>query len=308
MSHLPSPLPSDFAHDAALAAIAASQADPTNESKMRAALELVPYSSIILGPQWYEKPWQLNNIKLCKELKKPMILVCWKDSPLRNDILDGLLVSAVIQLAPEQKSRDPEVQAQIQEAWRKYGGLEPKVWGAHAKGTTTNPRLDDPDKITEMLMRVKLNGGSLWNYVCDNAIPPAMGALPGADALVALSPLSALAAAAASSNAAASVVRPPAPLVPSVSRVHVEVLPPSDYTGMNSEQDFSIRLKEPWRVPGGLLAVGAHVGENRARFANVVSTEGQPATSGEEGQAHVESALDLMGLKITSKSAREGSL
>jgi hypothetical protein len=56
--------------------------------------------------------------------------VCWKDSPLRNDILDGLLVSAVIQLAPEQKSRDPEVQAQIQEAWRKYG-QQPKVWGAH---------------------------------------------------------------------------------------------------------------------------------------------------------------------------------
>ena len=81
MSHLPSHLPSDFARDAALCAIAASHEDPANEAKMRAALELVPCSSIILGPQWYEKPWQLNNIKLCKELKKPMILVCWKDFP-----------------------------------------------------------------------------------------------------------------------------------------------------------------------------------------------------------------------------------
>jgi hypothetical protein len=74
---------------------------------------------------------------------------------------------------------------------------------------------------------------------------------------------------------------------------------------MNSEQDFSIPLRDLQRVPGGLLAVGARVSENHVRIANVASTEGQQA-SGEEGQPHVESALDLVGLKITSKGPREG--
>jgi hypothetical protein len=62
---------------------------------------------------------------------------------------------------------------------------------------------------------------------------------------------------------------------------------------MNCEQDFSIRLRDLQRVPGGLLAVGAHVGENPLRRATVVSAEGQQASG---------SALDLFGLKIASKS------
>jgi hypothetical protein len=429
---------------ATLAAIAEAQADPTNEAKMRAALELCPYSSIILGPQWYEKPWQLNNIKLCKELKKPMIIVCWKDSALRNGILDDLLAVAVIQLAPEQKSRDPEVQAQIQEAWLKYGGQQPKVWGAHrlqaaaaafeyppetlqalARAFPAHTIIDGSnvafESLPEWVARLEANPSHLLVVLRRKSTPSdhlfqmmGIGAdSPDAEVVTALSASSAIlvfhkddyyhlplhplptlvaflrrqmgtdqntarecmvccdvmpvhtthrlacaecgtsdvcntcvmrikdqagngayacpqcrsrpgiilvetgklphlqaaaaaAAAAASSNAAAPVDRPPAPLVPSVSRVHVEVLPPSEYAGMNSEQDFSIPLRDLQRVPGGLLAVGARVSENDVRIANVVSTEGQPATSGEEGQPQVKSALNLVGLKIASKGPREG--
>jgi hypothetical protein len=66
---------------------------------------------------------------------------------------------------------------------------------------------------------------------------------------------------------------------------------------MNSEQDFSIPLRDLQRMPGGLLAVGARVSENHLRFANAVSTEGQ--------QSSGESALGLMGMKITSTCTRE---
>jgi hypothetical protein len=116
---------------AAAAALDILEKDPTNEQQFRIVLENSPFSSIFLGPEWYEKPHQLLNIRLCKELKKPMIIVCWKDSPLRNDILDGLPCVGVIQLQPEEKSRDSHVQMLIRQTWEQFGAREPRVWGSN---------------------------------------------------------------------------------------------------------------------------------------------------------------------------------
>jgi len=211
--------------------------------------------------------------------------------------------------APEQKSRDPEVQAQILDAWRKYGGLQPKVWGADrlqaAAAAVKSAAESEECCVQGCSNRTTVGTGPMQTPICSACatkygaktqslneayVPACCGAVPASSSAPA-SPAhqtTAEPAAAAGSSAA-----PSGRLVPSVSRVHVEILPPSEYAGMNSEQDFSIRLRDLQRVPGGLLSVGAHVGENPVRRATVVSAEGQQASG---------SALDLFGLKIASKS------
>jgi hypothetical protein len=115
------------AYDPACTPLEACMEDPTNEPKMRAALEGIECSTIFLTEDSYTKPWNLLHIKLCKEMNKPIILVCWKDSPLRNDLLNGLRVVACIQLEPDEKSRDPHVACLIRQTWAAFKGREHKV-------------------------------------------------------------------------------------------------------------------------------------------------------------------------------------
>ncbi len=91
----------------------ACKADPMNEGKMRAALELCTVAVIAVTPLCFTKPWNLLNIKLCKETEKPVILVCWADSDMQNELLDGLMAVACIQLGKDEKLSDPAVRCLI---------------------------------------------------------------------------------------------------------------------------------------------------------------------------------------------------
>jgi hypothetical protein len=97
--------------------------DPTNEPKMRAALEGIECSSMFLTQEFYTKQGNLLHIKLCKDMNKPIILVCWKD----------LRVVVCIQLEPEEKSTDPHVACLISQTWTALKGREHSVW----KGAVT---------------------------------------------------------------------------------------------------------------------------------------------------------------------------
>jgi hypothetical protein len=120
--------------DVAGACLDAAKADPTNETKMRAAMLLSPYSCMFLGPKWFEKPAQLNQLKVCKELRSPVLVLVWPDTPLRHDLLDGLVVMALVQLQPGQRSNDPLVKEGLHKAFQKYHSDSDtyKVWGRDA--------------------------------------------------------------------------------------------------------------------------------------------------------------------------------
>jgi hypothetical protein len=120
--------------DVAGACLDEAKADPTNEIKMRAAMLLSPYSFMFLGPKWFENPGQLNQLKMCKEVRSPVLLLVWPDSPLRHDLLDGLVVMALVQLQPGQRSNDRIVQEGVHKALQKYHSDSDtyKVWGKDA--------------------------------------------------------------------------------------------------------------------------------------------------------------------------------
>jgi hypothetical protein len=88
---------------------------------------------MFLRPKWFENPGQPNQLKVCKELRRPVLVVVWPDSPLRHDLLDGLVVMALVQLQPGQRSNDPLVKEGLHKAFQKYSDSDTyKVWGRDA--------------------------------------------------------------------------------------------------------------------------------------------------------------------------------
>ena len=99
---------------------------------MRLAMQSNDYVVMFITQDFYTDPHNLLSMQLCKEMVKPVILVCWKDSPLRNDLLNGLTGVACIQLGPLEKSTDAHVSALIQSTWETYKGRKHAVWGQKA--------------------------------------------------------------------------------------------------------------------------------------------------------------------------------
>ena len=126
----------------AVDAVQQSVADPTNEDKMRAALSFMQCSTMFVTPEFESKPWNQLNVKLCKEMHIPMILVAWKNSPIEAPLLHGLSVVTVLVLHEHQQSRDADVSRLVQHTWAAFRFLETVVWDAQESRRWQQPLLE----------------------------------------------------------------------------------------------------------------------------------------------------------------------
>jgi hypothetical protein len=85
--------------------------------------------TVVMDNQWFNNQATLAHTEQCKKDKTTVLVVCWRNSVLRNDLLDGLHSCACIQLGPDERAGDAHAQELIHSAWARYRH-ETKIWGA----------------------------------------------------------------------------------------------------------------------------------------------------------------------------------